>query len=73
MLSDTTDKVLMQKGVFYMNWICKHCGKTMTTNAPTAKPTGGTCYKDKNGKIKPHNWVKRQGYINIYHYYEGDL
>ena len=42
-----------------MDWICKNCGKTMTTNAPTAKPTGGNCQKDKNGKMKPHNWVKK--------------
>ena len=48
-----------------MMWICKRCGKTMTTNSPSAKPTGGTCKKD-NGKMQPHNWVKRQDYTEAY-------
>lgn len=43
-----------------MNWICKKCGKTMTTNSPGAKPLGGYCQKDKNGKMKPHNWVSKK-------------
>ena len=45
----------------------------MTTNAPSAKPTGGNCQKDKNGKMKPPNWVKKQGSSNIYQYYENGL
>ncbi len=28
-----------------MYWICKRCGATMTTNSPSAKPTGGNCKK----------------------------
>jgi len=40
-----------------MRWICKACGATYTTNG--GKPTGGTCKKDKDGRMKPHSWVKR--------------
>jgi hypothetical protein len=41
-----------------MRWKCRNCGKTATTNSESAKPTGGNCKKDKNGKMKPHDWVK---------------
>ena len=47
-------------GDINMRWECKRCGKTYTTNLPSAKPTGGTCKKDSNGKMQPHSWGKKQ-------------
>ncbi len=43
-----------------MYWICKRCGATMTTNSLSAKPTGGNCKKEQNGKKVPHLWVPRK-------------
>lgn len=40
-----------------MRWKCKKCGKIVAANSETAKPSGGNCEKNKDGKIKPHNWV----------------
>lgn len=40
-----------------MRWICRACGATYTTNS--GKPSGGVCKKkDKDGRMKPHSWVK---------------
>lgn len=40
-----------------MQWICKKCAQTYTTNG--GKPSGGNCQKDKNGKMQPHSWIKK--------------
>jgi len=43
-----------------VRWQCSYCG-TQTTPATGSRPAPGNCYKKpktKDGKYKPHTWVK---------------
>lgn len=40
---------------------CSYCGSTATRAITAGRPTPGTCLrkgKTKDGRLKPHTWVK---------------
>ena len=47
----------------FIEYKCSYCGNTSTRSATAGKPSPGTCIrkgKTKDGRTKPHTWVKNR-------------